>query len=79
VIPRESFEALCAALGAVGKVVPGSHSWLLADPDGLVEVITNDLRVAQLAHEVESRRGRKRRRFGRKPPSELKTLRPGRP
>ena len=79
VIPRESFEALCAALGAVGKVVPGSHSWLLADPDGLVEVITNDLRVAQLAREVESRRGKKRRRFGPKPPDELKSLRPGRP
>jgi pimeloyl-ACP methyl ester carboxylesterase len=75
VIPRESFEALCAALGAVGKVVEGSHSWLLADPDGLVEVLTNDLRVAKLARDVESHRGRRRRRLSPMPPDQVPTLR----
>jgi len=54
VIPRESFEALCVALGADGTVVPGSHSWLLADPDGFSEVITNDLAVAHAARTLEA-------------------------
>jgi pimeloyl-ACP methyl ester carboxylesterase len=54
VIPRESFEALCVALGAEGTVVPGSHSWLLADPDGFSEVITNDLAVAHAARALEA-------------------------
>ena len=58
VIPRESFDALCAAVGAEGTVVEGSHSWLLANPDAFGEVITNDLRVARLAREQEQREGK---------------------
>jgi pimeloyl-ACP methyl ester carboxylesterase len=58
VIPRESFEALCAAIGTEGKVVDGSHSWLLANPDEFGEVITNDLRVAHLAREHERLEGK---------------------
>lgn len=54
VIPRESFEALCVASGVEGTVVEGSHSWLLADPEHFGEVITNDLRVAQAARELET-------------------------
>jgi pimeloyl-ACP methyl ester carboxylesterase len=54
IIPRESFEALCIASGVKGTVVEGSHSWLLADPDHFGEVITNDVRVAQAARELES-------------------------
>ena len=66
VIPRESFEALCVASGVDGTVVDGSHSWLLADPHQFGEVITNDVRVAQAARQLErtapkSRRGRVRR------------------
>ena len=53
IIPRESFEALCVASGVEGTVVDGSHSWLLADPAQFGEVITNDLRVAQAARELE--------------------------
>jgi pimeloyl-ACP methyl ester carboxylesterase len=53
IIPRESFEALCVASGVEGTVVEGSHSWLLADPQHFGEVITNDLRVAQAARELE--------------------------
>lgn len=49
VLPRESFDALCVAAGAEGRVVDGSHSWLLADPDRFSEVITNDVEVARLA------------------------------
>ncbi|MEO9223558.1 MAG: alpha/beta hydrolase [Acidimicrobiales bacterium] len=53
VIPKESFDALCLALGAEGQVVEGSHSWLLADPDAFGEVITNQLQVAELARDLE--------------------------
>ena len=53
IIPRESFEALCVASGVEGTVVEGSHSWLLADPKRFGEVITNDVRVAQAARELE--------------------------
>jgi pimeloyl-ACP methyl ester carboxylesterase len=53
IIPRESFEALCVASGVRGTVVEGSHSWLLADPAKFGEVITNDVRVAQAARDLE--------------------------
>ncbi|MDP2289743.1 MAG: alpha/beta hydrolase [Actinomycetota bacterium] len=53
IIPRESFEALCVASGVEGTVVEGSHSWLLADPQQFGEVITNDVRIAQAARDLE--------------------------
>jgi pimeloyl-ACP methyl ester carboxylesterase len=53
VIPRESFEALCVASGVEGTVVDGSHSWLLAEPALFGEVITNDVRVAKAARDLE--------------------------
>ncbi|MEO5901847.1 MAG: alpha/beta hydrolase [Ilumatobacteraceae bacterium] len=53
IIPRESFEALCVASGVQGTVVEGSHSWLLAEPSRFGEVITNDLRVAKAARDLE--------------------------
>lgn len=53
IIPRESFEAMCVASGVEGTVVDGSHSWLLADPDQFGEIITNDVKVAQAARELE--------------------------
>ena len=62
IIPRESFEALCVAAGVEGTVVEGSHSWLLADPDQFGEVITNDVRVAKMARELEMQTPVKKRR-----------------
>ena len=53
IIPRESFEALCVASGVEGTVVEGSHSWLLADPQQFGEIITNDVKIAQAARELE--------------------------
>jgi pimeloyl-ACP methyl ester carboxylesterase/glycine cleavage system regulatory protein len=41
VIPLAAFEALCEAVGAEAQVVPGRHSWLLADPDTFGEVLAN--------------------------------------
>ena len=82
IIPKTAFDALCSAIGKEGSVVQGSHSWLLADPDAFVEVITNDISVAQMARSMEaatagmaSAHGRRRRFIGR--PRELLSLRPG--
>lgn len=72
IIPRESFEALCVASGVQGTVVEGSHSWLLADPDKFGEVITNDVRVAQAARELELRQAAPKRKGLRR----VRSLRP---
>jgi pimeloyl-ACP methyl ester carboxylesterase len=56
VIPRASFDALCTAIGSQGEVVPGRHSWLLADPDAFGEVMTNSVAVAKLARQLEEER-----------------------
>ena len=75
VIPRESFEALCVAAGVEGHVVEGSHSWLLADPDQFGEVITNNLDVARLAHQLDERAAAKTaKRAARRTPARLRTL-----
>jgi len=45
-ITRDSFEDLCRALGDPDVVtVPGTHSWMLADPDAFGEVMTNVLDI----------------------------------
>ena len=61
IIPRASFDALCTAIGARGEVVPGNHSWLLADPDSFGEVMTNIVGVARVARDEEERSGLGRR------------------
>ena len=71
IIPKTAFDALCTAIGKEGSVIEGSHSWLLADPDAFVEVITNDIEVAQMARHMEAANAsmasasRKRRLLGR--------------
>ncbi len=62
IIPRESFEAMCVAAGVEGTVVEGSHSWLLADPAQFGEVITNDMRIAKMARELDQKAPAKKRR-----------------
>lgn len=62
IIPKESFTALCEALGSDGEVVNGNHSWLLADPDAFGEVITNVVAVAHLARDLEAGEDESRRR-----------------
>ncbi|HZN14632.1 MAG TPA: alpha/beta hydrolase [Acidimicrobiales bacterium] len=54
IIPKSAFDALCTAIGKEGSVIEGSHSWLLADPEAFVEVITNDIEVAQMARSMEA-------------------------
>jgi hypothetical protein len=37
---------MCEAAGAPGDIVPDAgHSWLLADPEGFGELVTNSLSV----------------------------------
>lgn len=62
IITRDSFDALCQAIGATGEVVGGNHSWLLADPDSFGEVMTNVVEVARLAREEEAKRPNRRRK-----------------
>ena len=62
IIPRESFEAMCVAAGVEGTVVEGSHSWLLADPVQFGEVITNDMRIAKMARDLDQKVPPKKRR-----------------
>ena len=53
IIPRASFDALCAAIGARGEVVPGTHSWLMADPDAFGAVMMKALGAAKVARALE--------------------------
>jgi pimeloyl-ACP methyl ester carboxylesterase len=55
IIPKASFDALCAAIGSEGEVVAGNHSWLLADPDAFGEVMTNVVEVAKVARDLDDR------------------------
>ena len=69
IIPKASFDALCAAIGSEGEVVSGNHSWLLADPDAFGEVMTNVVGVAQLARSLETAEA------AAKHPREVRTVR----
>ena len=53
VVPEAAFRDICAALGTDGHVVAGSHSWLLADPAGFGEVVTNVVEAAKVAHDLD--------------------------
>jgi pimeloyl-ACP methyl ester carboxylesterase/glycine cleavage system regulatory protein len=52
VLPQGSFDALCAAIGTDGRVLPGGHSWLLANPRALSEVLDNVVQVQIAEHET---------------------------
>jgi pimeloyl-ACP methyl ester carboxylesterase len=60
IVPKESFTAMCAALGSEGEVVNGNHSWLLSDPDAFGEVITNVVSVAKMSRAMEEGAGSRR-------------------
>ena len=52
VLPLSSFAALCAAIGTEGKVLRGGHSWLLANPRALSDVLDNVVHVEVAKHET---------------------------
>lgn len=46
VVPEATFLALCKAAGAPGDIIEDAgHSWLLADPEGFGDLVTNSLAV----------------------------------
>jgi pimeloyl-ACP methyl ester carboxylesterase/predicted amino acid-binding ACT domain protein len=45
VIPLAAFEAMCEVLGTAGTVVPGNHTWLLADPDAFDAALADVTRL----------------------------------
>lgn len=49
VLPVASMQAMVAAIGRDPEVVPGSHGWLLEDPDRFGEIMTNVVGVAEAA------------------------------
>jgi pimeloyl-ACP methyl ester carboxylesterase len=60
ILPRPAFESLCAAAGVGGLdprrvTVRGSHNWLLADPQGFAEIMTNVDAVAAEARYLDQR------------------------
>ena len=71
IIPKDSFDALCEAVGSSGEVVSGNHSWLLADPDTFGEVMTNIVDVARFARDEEAKVGARR---GSRQPRRLRTI-----
>lgn len=49
VVPEAAFVAMCDAAGAPGDVITeGGHSWLIADPEGFGEIVTNSLTIHAL-------------------------------
>lgn len=52
VVPRAGFSALCRAAGVEGTVVPGTHSWLIADPDRFADIVLRALVDAGVVESV---------------------------
>jgi pimeloyl-ACP methyl ester carboxylesterase len=48
VLPESAFVSLCEAVGDEPGVVRGRHSWLIADPEGFGEIVTNSLTIHAL-------------------------------
>jgi pimeloyl-ACP methyl ester carboxylesterase len=59
VVPEATFLAMCEAAGSEGDIIADAgHSWLLADPEGFGELITNSLTVQRtLAERTGDHRG----------------------
>lgn len=52
VVPEATFLAMCEAAGAPGDIIADAgHSWLLADPEGFGELVTNSLTVRRTLDE----------------------------
>ena len=50
IIPLSAFDTFCSTFGTEGKVVQGGHSWLLANPDVLGEVLDNVIHMESAEH-----------------------------
>jgi pimeloyl-ACP methyl ester carboxylesterase len=62
IITRASFEQMCEVLGHPDTVtMEGTHSWMIADPEAFGEVMTNVVKIAEMAGVSDKRRARSRR------------------
>lgn len=55
-VPHAAFAALCRAAGVRGEVVPGTHSWLIADPWRLADVVLRAMVDAGVVEHALARR-----------------------
>lgn len=55
VLPAAGFEELCRTLGVEGQLVPGGHSWLLAEPEEFIGVMVNAVTAAMAARTARHR------------------------
>ena len=77
-ITRASFEDMCKTLGQPQRAtVPGTHAWLLADPDAFGEVMTNVVDVLGMAGGDDTLDEAVCRPPGSAPAPELKRSEPG--
>jgi pimeloyl-ACP methyl ester carboxylesterase len=59
VVPEAAFLALCDAAGSSGDIIPDAgHAWLLADPEGFGELVTNSLAVRRTVKDSSAVRPR---------------------
>jgi pimeloyl-ACP methyl ester carboxylesterase len=49
IVPRASFDGLCASLGSRGAIVDGNHSWPLTNPDAFAEAVAAAFEAAERA------------------------------
>jgi pimeloyl-ACP methyl ester carboxylesterase len=72
VVPEATFLAMCDAAGAPGDIVPDAgHSWLLADPEGFGELVTNSLTVQRTLTDRTGATGRTTRDDEGDPPLDV--------
>jgi pimeloyl-ACP methyl ester carboxylesterase len=65
VVPEATFLALCEAAGAPGDIIEDAgHSWLLADPEGFGDLVTNSLAVQRTLTERTGAHAREGRSSG---------------
>ncbi len=52
VVPMANFDAICAATAGVGELVPGSHAWLISDPDSFARAMIDPVAAALQARQA---------------------------
>ncbi|HWE57079.1 MAG TPA: alpha/beta hydrolase [Acidimicrobiales bacterium] len=55
VLPAAGFREVCRALGVDGRLVPGGHSWLLAEPEEFIGAVVNAVGAAMAARAARHR------------------------
>ncbi len=64
VVPMANFDAICAATGGAGELVPGSHAWLISDPDCFARAMIGPVTAALEARRPTVTRPEVSHRFG---------------